>query len=560
MKCLAATSLLSGCSVYRSFDNLQPGETVPVTGMNEAVINESRKLQASYDELREKLERVSETVIAAQAVAPDYDPLENKLISVNMHDADIGQLLLTLANQQKLNLVIDPLVLEQKYRANLYLDNVTTREVYQHILDTFDLYGIERNGALVVNLLAEQVLNAGFLNTSLEIDLASGGDVFGSNASTGDSGSGGDNTLRADFSVKGSSPQKLDPYEQLENAVKQILGLARDGPVAPQTPGARRAVDSRQEEGPPAIPVAYSLNRTTGELYVKARPSQMRSITKLVERNKNVLRRQVQVEAQLIDIQLKDGYQFGVDWTLLRNNLAGIYGSDPLSLQAATSGFPEATLGSRSISIPAQLIGAPSGSRGLGLSWGDDRFSATIKALSSFGTLRVLSNPSVRVRNGTPALLSVGTNIRYISKTKATLNTSGSAITSTSDVETGSLFSGVVIGVVPYIHENGRIELLVHPMQTEVDPESLALIEVGTADSSSRVTLPVINYKGLTTTLNLGDGDMVLIGGLIDQSRTVTADGLPGLSEIPTLGGVFGERVKAHASRELVLALRVRML
>jgi general secretion pathway protein D len=286
----------------------------------------------------------------------------------------------------------------------------------------------------------------------------------------------------------------------------------------------------------------------------------MRSIIKLVERNKEVLRRQVQVEAQLIDVQLKDGYQFGVDWTLLRNNLAGIYGSDPLSLQAATSGFPEATLGSRTISSPAQLIGASSGNRGLGLSWGDDRFSATIKALSSFGTLRVLSNPSVRVRNGTPALLSVGTNIRYVAKTKATLNTSGSAIASTSDVETGSLFSGVVIGVVPYIHENGRIELLVHPMQTEVDPESLALIEVGTAGSSSRVTLPVINYKGLTTTLNLGDGDMVLIGGLIDQSKSVNGDGLPGLSEIPGVGSVFGERVRSHASRELVLALRVRML
>lgn len=565
--CIAMVFLLSSCGTYRSFDALEKSEPIPVTGMNKAVIGESEKLTDNYDALREELERVAAFEIAAKPVPPRYDPLENKIVTINMYDTDIGKLLWTLADQLGMNLIVDPLVLQQKNKTSLYLRNVTAREVYNHILEAFDLHGDIRNGALVINMLEERIFNAGFLNTNLSIDLSAGGDVFGSNNSSSDSGSSGSSsdTLRADFSVKGNTSKQIDPYEELERAVKQVLGKT-DGRTDDQRqqmmPKITSALDAEgkvvQKELPPEIPVAYSLNRLTGALYVKARPSQMRSIGRVVERNKTVLRRQVQVEAQLIDVQLNDGYQFGVDWTLLRNNVAGIYGANPLQLQDATSIFPGGSLADRIINIPAQVIGQSSGNRGLGVSYGDDRFSATLKALSSFGELRILSNPSVRVRNGTPALLSVGTNIRYISKTSSTTNVpGGGASTTTADVETDALFSGVVVGVIPYIHENGRIELLVHPMQTEVVPETLQLVEVG---GGNYVTLPMINYKGLTTTLNLGDGDMVMIGGLIDQNKSSDKNGLPGLYDIPVVGNVFGEENKSHASRELVIVLRVRII
>jgi general secretion pathway protein D len=440
------------------------------------------------------------------------------------------------------------------------LKNVTTRELYNHILETFDLRGEIRNGALRIDLYEERIFSAGFLNTNLSVNLASGGDVFGSNVSADDSASGSANTLRADFGISGNTPKQIDTYEELENAVKNILGLA-EGRV-PTPPSARNpsAAGGAGQSGVAAesSPVRYSLNRTSGALYVKARPSQVRAIQRLIDLNKAILRRQLLVEAQLIDVQLNDGYQFGVDWTLLRRNVAGLYGADPLRVEEHSTAFPEGTLLGRTLTIPAQVIGSASAGNSLGLSYGDERFSATIKALSSFGTLRVLSNPSVRVRNGMPALLSVGSNIRYIAKSSSTVNNlGGSSSTTTSDVETDALFSGVVVGVVPYIHDNGRIELLIHPIQTEVTPESLSLIPVG---NGNVVTLPRINYKGLTTTLNLGDGDMVMIGGLIDQNQSNSKDGLPGLSDIPAMGNLFGEQNKSHQSRELVIVLRVRLL
>ncbi len=229
-----------------------------------------------------------------------------------------------------------------------------------------------------------------------------------------------------------------------------------------------------------------------------------------------MLARQVLVEAQLIDVSLNDQFQYGVDWNLLKNRVAGIVGDAPINLDPISGSLPGANHDSlgRLLTIPRQTIGTALG-RGTGIGYVGDTFSTALNVLRSFGHVKVLSNPSVRVRNGTPAYLSVGRNIRYVSKSTTSFSNPGGGATNTSsDVQTESLFAGVVIGVAPLIRNDGNVELLVHPMQTEVDEASLALVEVGNGNS---VTLPRISFKGMTTTLNLRDGNTVLIGGLIDQ-------------------------------------------
>ncbi|WP_019703038.1 hypothetical protein [Paracidovorax oryzae] len=209
------------------------------------------------------------------------------------------------------------------------------------------------------------------------------------------------------------------------------------------------------------------------------------------------------------------------------------------------------------MTLPAALIGSLTGPA-LGVGYQGSTSSVVLNALRSFGNLKVLSNPNVQVRNGTPAMLSVGNSIRYVSRSSSTqVVPGGGASTTTSDVQTDSVFSGVMVGVLPYMREDGRIELLVNPMQSEVDPASLALVQV---NSDNRVTLPVVSYKGLTTTLNVGDGDVVVVGGLIDQRTTDRDRGAPGLSDVPVLGKLVGNQSDTHASRELVIVMRVRKL
>lgn len=545
----------------RSVKDVPPTEHAALERTGTSIIEESAKLAAQQDRLRQEIERSLRAAPVVEPLAPAHDPLEDSVVSISMFNADVGQLLWALADELDMNLIVDPRVLEQRQRTSLHLRNVSAREVYNHILDAFDLHGETRGGALVVGQMSERIFNIDLLNSSTSIDLSTGGDVFGAGMQSG--GGGGGQSLRGTLTMSGAVGKDNDPYKQLDAALQVILGTDQAVPVA-------RGPD----DPPPPEQGRYSLDAGSGTLFVRARPSQVRAVEELVSHTTQKMRRQVLVEAQILDVSLNDGSSYGVDWNVLRNRVAGIYGSNPATIvpDAETplgyrhhdadnppkyDFFPRLGDQPRSIVFPNQTLGSAAG-RALGLSYVTDSFSAALNALRTFGNVKVLSNPSVRVRNGSPAYLSVGSNIRYVTKSTTNFsNSGGGGFNTSSDIQTDSLFSGVVIGVAPMIHDNGSVELLVHPMQTEVEPGSLALQEF---PNGNAVTLPVINVKGITTTLNLRDGDTVMLGGLIDQKGSTSDSGIPGLSDVPGLGRLFGSRGKSHETRELVLVLRVRVI
>lgn len=543
--------LLTACANTppRSLRDVPSTEYKALERLGTLVGEESAKLAAEHDRLRQQVERAADTTPSTAPIAPTYDPMENSVVSLSMYDADVGQLLWALADELKMNLIVDPQVLERRQRASLNLRNVTAREVYNHILTAFDLHGEIRGGALVVSPMSERIFNVDMLNATTALDLSSGGDVFGAGMSGGE---GGGQSLRGNLGFTGTVGKDSDPYKQLDAALQVILGEDK------------QAATSTAADAPPAPAAArYSLDPASGTLYVRARPSQMRAVQELVEHSKQKLRRQVLVEAQILDVSLNDNDSYGVDWNLLRNRVASLYGDTPASILPLADTLlnynGNTRLGDqgRSIVFPNQTLGSNAG-RAFGLSWQNDTFSAAVNVLRGFGNVKVLSNPSVRVRNGSPAYLSVGTNIRYVTKSTTSFsNSGGGGFNTSSDIQTDSLFSGVVIGVAPMIHDNGSVELLVHPMQTEVDAASLQLREF---PNGNAVTLPQINVKGITTTLNLRDGDTVMLGGLIDQNATLADRGMPGLSDVPVFGRLFGARNRLQSSRELVLVLRVRVL
>lgn len=547
---LAFTVLATSCATTpRSLKDLPATEYATLPEMTARVGEESYKLTDEHDRLRRNIERTLPQAQALTPVAPAYDPLENRIVTINMNEANVGGLLWALADQLGMNLIVDPSVIARDQRASLYLKNVTAREVYNHILVAFDLHGETRGGALVVSPMEERIFSINMLNTTTSLDMSTGGDVFGA----GSSGGGGD-SLRGKLILDGNVGKQNDPYKQLGASIESIL----------------KEDNATKGDGPAREAARYSLDPLTGSLFVRARPSQVRAVAELVERNQAMLSRQVLIEAQLIDVSLNDAFQYGVDWTKLRGRIAGITGDAPITADsfygldaegnAITNPlFPASKHNTleKILTIPQQVIGSSLG-RGTGIGYLGDTFSASLNVLRSFGNVKVLSNPSVRVRNGSPAYLSVGRNIRYVSKSTTSFSNPGGGATNTSsDVQTESLFSGVVIGVAPMINADGTVELLVHPMQTDVAPGSLRLIEVGNGNA---VTLPEINFKGMTTTLNLRDGDTVLMGGLIDQQSQNDDNGVPGLSDIPGLGKAFGAESKSHKSRELVMVLRVTVI
>lgn len=556
--------LVTGCSGMmprNSTKSLTPVDTQTLPDAADSVAKESAMLQATQDKLQQQIEKAP-SAQPLPPVQPVYDPLEDKVVTIRMYDASVSTLLWAMSDQLGMNLILDPSVQSIKRHATLNLTNVTAREVFNHILDAFDLHGEVRGNTLYVDLMNEKIYNLDFLGTRMNVDISDGGNVFGGNSGGSGSGAGGgqggggsgsgssSNSLRSDFTLSGGLTNQNGIYKQIDDGLKMVLGDAA------QTRNRLQQGSDQQTDNTPI----YSLNPLTGTLFVRARPSQIRSVDKMVNQYKRVMGRQVQIDAQLVDVQLNDGYQFGVDWNLMRKYVSGIVGDAPLSLAQAVRDFPatdETRLPPRTMTIPDQLIGNTPG-RSIGLGYANDKFSVALNMLRTFGNVQILSNPTIRTRNGSPAMLSVGTNIRFLSSSASTIsNTGGGASTVQTNAQTDSLFSGLMVGIVPFIHEDGTVELLVHPVQSDVDPSSLKLIDAG---GGSRISLPVTSFKGMTTTLNIQDGATVMIGGLIDQQLGDDHSGVPGIADIPGVGKLFDQTKKSHRSRELVIVLRARVL
>lgn len=541
---LGGVALLAGCAntTPRSLGTLAPTDEQTISKLTANLAQESAKLAAARDETRQLIEKRAAQP-EPQAIAPRHDPMEDIIVSVKLQNATLSSMLQVFSDQARMNMLVDPEVLAIDKRASFYLNRVTARELYRHILDAFDLSGQVEGNTTKIGMFEERFFNIDFLNSRMSLDVTAGGNVFGAN--TG--GTAGDQ-IRGNISLSGGTGKQIESYDQLENNLKQLIG-AKEGEA--------KQSDNKEEDRKRTV---YSLNKSSGTLFVRTRPSQMRMVEKMIDRYKVVLRRQVLIEAQLLDVELNDQFQYGVDWTLLRNNVAGIVGGAPIAASAVSSVLSsagDAATAARTLIFPSQSIGYAEG-RSAGLAYTRGSVSAAISMLRGFGNVKVLSNPSIRVRNNVPALLSVGSSNRYVAKSSVTVtNPGGGAATTTADVQTDSVFSGVIIGVVPFIGDQGNVELLINPMQTEVDAVSLQLQDVG---GGNKVTLPKVSFKGMTTTLNIQDGDTVIIGGLIDQNTSGTDRGTPGLSDVPVFGKMFGNESTSHHSREMVIVLKVKLL
>ncbi len=175
--------------------------------------------------------------------------------------------------------------------------------------------------------------------------------------------------------------------------------------------------------------------------------------------------------------------------------------------------------------------------------------------LQSQGEVRVLSNPRVSLMNGQVAMLSVGTSRNYISKVQTTTTTPAGGLPQTTfTTETNSILSGLVIGIVPYINPDGNVSMTITPIISNLTKLESAVI--GTAPNAVTISLPTVDLREMSTTVRVKDGELVVIGGLIQKSESTKDNGIPFLSKIPLLGYLFKSRDQSELRTELVIMLK----
>lgn len=559
------STLLAACSAQAPRDRITHTEDparvwnskYEQVDANKIIKQQSDEAVTRMQQLVDSLEKTTAPV-AEEAVPPAFNPLEELKISLVVENGELQYILKALADQTKMNLLIHPNLIGNSYRVSVDFRDVPAMTVFEQLTRIADVAGSIEGNTLIVNPLEERHYQLGFMESNVTNSFSSGGDVLGGSSSGGSaSGSTGSNKIKGEFSVSGNNMPSSNPYTELDKMLEVLVGKPSQSTLHSDVSSAANMEEigmlSRLGSAIRSDLPLYSLNRMTGTLYVRAKPSIMRAVDKMIANYEKILGGQILIDAQIIEVQLDDQYRMGIDWSVLRDRLAASLSTGQRSLSPVTTNSGSFSQGVRSFTITTPTIGGNTTPE-LALHYAGNSFAAALDLMQHYGDVAILSNPTIRSKHGQPAIISVGTSASYISDTRVVTSGSGGSTVTSQEVQTAQVFDGLMVGVVPFIDSRGDISLSIHPVQSKVDPASLALVDAG---GDTRVTLPVVDLKSMVTQIKARSGDMVVLGGLIDQNDTRGETGVPGVNDIPLLGKLFKHSNNENSLRELVLVMRV---
>jgi len=285
----------------------------------------------------------------------------------------------------------------------------------------------------------------------------------------------------------------------------------------------------------------YALDPIAGQLYVRTTPGKLKAVAKMLNNLKAKLSRQVVIDARILEVRLDDQFNLGVDWNFVANRMARGNPLQALWYQRSAGGIDKGVNNNIMFAITGGI--------------GDDLFNAAIEAMQTFGGVKTVANPHIRAKHGQPALFTSGRSEKYVSEIDRDVDDNGNITYTTT---TASVFNGVMLGVIAFVGDDGKIDMQIYPIKSEVDAASLALVDV--TGAGDKITLPKVDVKNVATTVRVNDGDTIILGGLIDKDTTKTDTGVPGLSRVPLLGWLFKSRAETDVVRELVIIMTIRIV
>lgn len=292
----------------------------------------------------------------------------------------------------------------------------------------------------------------------------------------------------------------------------------------------------------------------SGVIIVKAAPASLHMVEKYLRASELVNARQVMLEAKIIEVELNDGYQSGINWVTLQGQQYRVAsGANPgkLNIDQSISG----SLGE----ILAGTLPVAADARGLfSLAFNDGDFAAVINLIKSQGAVHVLSSPRIATINNQKAVLRVGTDDYFVTEvTGGTVPALGVPGTP-PNVVVQPFFSGIALDVTPQIDDRDTITLHVRPSVSSVR-ENRKTINLG---QLGEFVLPLASSSISETdsVVRLKDGHIVAIGGLMSQSFDDSKNRIPLLGDIPVLGQLFGNTSQNNQKRELVVLIKTTLI
>jgi MSHA biogenesis protein MshL len=286
------------------------------------------------------------------------------------------------------------------------------------------------------------------------------------------------------------------------------------------------------------------IDRHAGLVIVRAMPGELRDVGAYLDNAQESLQRQVILETKIIEVTLKDSFQSGIDWALLSTNGEAL---------AATTGV----LNGRNIILDDLIdIDLPEDvgvTNMFAVGANSSNFTGLLRLLSTQGDVQVLSSPRVSTVNNQKAVIKVGTDEFFVTDVSSNTTVNIAGTTNSPDITLTPFFSGIALDVTPQISEDGDVILHIHPSISDVVDQTK---EITLGDATLSLPLAFSTVREADSVVRARSGQVIVIGGLMQNISSKDDAGLPGVSDIPALGVLFKQQSKENNRTELVILMR----
>ena len=306
------------------------------------------------------------------------------------------------------------------------------------------------------------------------------------------------------------------------------------------------------------------VNLQSGLIVVRAMPADIRNVELFLRLMQVSIERQVILEAKILNVQLNDASQSGVNWSVFGRSggSTALAGNINANTTLSNQGTVNLNSGDVTVSNGATLTNAATTALGgplFAVALQTANFAALLSFLETQGDVQVLSSPRIATINNQKAVLKVGTDEFFVTGVSSSTTASTGATTTVPEVKLQPFFSGISLDVTPQIDKDNNIILHMHPSISQVTTVNKQVtLGTGTGTSVGTITLPLAssNVSETDSIVRTRDGSVIAIGGLMTESSVSSKSKVPGLGDIKLLGNAFRQKGSAVSKTELVILLK----
>lgn len=519
--------------------------------------------------------------VAASLLPPltlELPKAPERRFDIDVREVDARTFFMSLLHDSAENIVVHPAVAGT---LTLSLRNVTVADVLASVRDVYG-YDVRRGAAgwqVFPAALQSRMFNVNYINLNRDgrtETRVSSGQLRGGNGPLGSSdstGGGQDAGTPASSQIETTSSSKF--WSELEQSLRLIVGVSvgagsasvagnsaaagSSGPGVPPMPGSSTSSVGTAASGDGSAGRAVVVNPHTGLVLVRGMPAELREVESFLQSLQASVTRQVLLEAKILEVELSDGFQTGINWAAL-----GKPGSGKSVVGGMTGGGQFFSQGSSEIrgqtgvlnpaalqQIDNTLTSAFGGVFSVALNLND--FTAFIELLKTQGDVQVLSSPRISTMNNQKAVIKVGSDEFFVTRVSSNNTTTGTTTTTTPEIELTPFFSGIALDVTPQIDAAGEVILHVRPAVSEVVDQTKTLTVFG---QEQRLPLAFSSMRESDSIVRAKNGQIIVIGGLMQDVQRDDQAGLPVLGDLPGIGHLFRHTRKSRRKSELVILLK----